>query len=89
MAGVRDEHAGAHQFESVEFWSSPLNYRGYKMNRSKLVLYGFSDPEGVRLFKLDDEVYLHTGSAVYRLDFSNDFRPYERVTSEVILGKLK
>ncbi|HEV7232328.1 MAG TPA: hypothetical protein VGO45_13420 [Bacteroidia bacterium] len=89
MAGVRDEHAGAHQFESVEFWSSPLNYRGYKMNRNKLVLYGFSEPELVRLFKLDDEIYLHTGSVVYRLDYTNDFRPYERVTSDVILSKLK
>jgi hypothetical protein len=89
MAGVRDEHAASRQFSTVEFWSSPLNYRGYKMNRSKLILYGIADASGVRLYKLDEEIYLHTDSQVYRLDYTNDFKPYERVTSEAILAKLK
>jgi hypothetical protein len=89
MAGVRDEHAASRQYSTVEFWISPLNYKGYKMNRSKLVLYGLGDVSGVRLYKLDDEMYLHTGSVIYRLDYTNDFKPYERVTSEAILSKLK
>jgi hypothetical protein len=89
MAGVRDDHAAGRQFSTVEFWTSPLNYKGYKMSRTKIVLYGVTDPESVKLFKLDDEVYLHSGSIVYHLDNTNEFRPYERVSSEAILSKLK
>jgi hypothetical protein len=89
MAGVRDEHVAGRQFCSVEFWVSPLNYKGYKMNRNKIILYGFADPENTRLFKLDEEIYLHSSSGVYRLDYTSDFRPYERVTNEAILAKLK
>lgn len=89
MAGVRDEHVTGRQFCSVEFWVSPLNYKGYKMNRNKIVLYGFPDPETVRLFRLDEEIYLHSSSAVYKLDYTSDFRPYEKVTNEAVLSRLK
>ena len=26
----------------IEFWKSPLNYKGYKMSRGKIILYGMS-----------------------------------------------
>jgi hypothetical protein len=89
MAGVRDDHSSGRQFRLLEFWSSPLNYKGYKMNRNKLVLYGLPDSEGLRLFQLDDEIYLLNGSVAYHLEYGNDFRAYEKVNSEIVVSKLK
>jgi len=89
MAGVREERSSGRQFSSVEFWSSPLNFKGYKMSHNKVVLYGISEPENMKLYKLDDEVYLLCGTAVFHLEYSNDFHAYERVTSDGILSKLK
>jgi hypothetical protein len=90
MAGVRDDHAnGGRQFCSVEIWTSPLNYKGYKMNRNKIMLYGLNDPESLKVFKLDDEIYLQNGSQLFHLENTNDFKPYEKVSSEAVLSKLK
>jgi hypothetical protein len=94
LAGVRDDHVSGRQFASVEFWSSPVNYRGYKMSHSKIVLYGLSDhasgrEENLKLFKLDDEMYLQYGPVVFHLEYSNEFHPYEKVVSEGVLAKIK
>ncbi len=89
MAGIREERSSGRQFSSVEFWSSPLNFKGYKMSHNKVVLYGISEPENMKLYKLDDEIYLLCGTAVFHLEYSNDFHGYERVTSDGILSKLK
>jgi hypothetical protein len=90
MAGVRDDHAGnARQFCTVEIWTSPLNYKGYKMNRNKIILYGLNDPESLKVYKLDEEIYLQNGALIFHLENTNDFRPYDRVSSEAVLSKLK
>ncbi|MBA3972044.1 MAG: hypothetical protein H0X46_07850 [Bacteroidetes bacterium] len=59
------------------------------MNKYKLVVYGIPSPEGLKLFKLEDVIYIKLASFVYRLDASVDFKPYERITDEVVLNKLK
>ena len=89
VSGIKDDKNSEKQMFNVEFWSSPLNYKGYKLSKYKMVLYGISSAEGLKVYKLDDAVYLKYQSAVYRLDYASDFRPYERVTDENITGKLK
>jgi hypothetical protein len=89
VAGVRDDRPSGRQFCPVEIWTSPLNYKGYKMSRTKIILYGLNDADALRLFKLDDEIYLHCGSQVFRMEYTNEFHPYEKVISENILSKLK
>jgi hypothetical protein len=89
LAGVREDKTGGRQFRTLEFWTSPLNYKGYKMNRNKIVLYGLPDSDGIKLFQLDDEIYLQNGTVTYHLESGNDFRTYEKVNSESILSKLK
>ncbi|MFI5149543.1 MAG: hypothetical protein ACHQRM_07390 [Bacteroidia bacterium] len=89
MAGVREDRSTGRQFRLLEFWTSPLNYKGYKMNRNKLVLYGLPDSETIKLFQLDEEIYLQYNNLTYHLEYGNDFRAYEKVLSEAILSKLK
>ncbi len=89
VSGIKDDRNSSKQFLNIEFWSSPLNYKGYKMSKYKLIVYGVSSPEGLKVFKLDDVMYLKSSSFVYRLDTSGDFKPYERITDELIISRLK
>jgi hypothetical protein len=89
VSGIKEDRSSGKQMINIELWSSPLNYKGYKMSKYKLVLYGLSTMDGIKLFKLDDVIYLKNASVVYRLDPVSDFKAYERITDEQVLNKLK
>lgn len=89
VSGIKDDRNSSKQYMNLEFWSSPLNYKGYKMSKYKLILYGLSSPEGLKIFKLEDVLYIKSSSFVYRLDATGEFKPYERITDESILNRLK
>jgi hypothetical protein len=38
----------------VEFWESPVSYRGYLFNENKLVVYGLPYPTGIYMYKAQD-----------------------------------
>lgn len=88
VSGITEEKE-TKPFLNIEFWQSPLNYKGYKMSKYKLVIYGLSSSDPFKLFKIDDAIYLKSNSSVYKLDYSADFKPYEKTTDELILSKLK
>lgn len=89
ISGIKDDKNSEKQMFNVEFWSSPLNYKGYKLGKYKMVLYGIASADGLKIYKLDDEIYLKYQSLVYHLEYSADFRQYERITDESIISKLK
>lgn len=84
-AGVRDEQA---RKMTIEFWESPLHYRGYKLTRSRLVLFGLGQERNIALYKLNNLLYLKSSNGVFRLEGSSDFRQLERITDEGILSRL-
>lgn len=88
VSGIRDEHQKSSYYK-VEFWKSPINYRGYKMAKNKIVVYGINPSDFLKLYKLDNVIYLKSLHATYRLDYSNDFRQFEKITDEDILSRLK
>ena len=89
VSGIKDDKTADKQLFNVEFWESPLHYKGYKLSKYKMVLYGFASAEGLKIYRLDEAYYLKSGGLVYRLEYANDFRPYERITDELIIAKLK
>ncbi|MCW3070176.1 MAG: hypothetical protein JWO44_66 [Bacteroidetes bacterium] len=89
VSGIKDDKAGSKQMFNIELWASPLNYKGYKMSKYKIVLYGIQSLDNVKLYKLDDVIYLKSAAMVYRLDYASDFKQYERITDEQITNKLK
>lgn len=89
VSGIKDDRNTGKQMFNVEFWQSPLNYKGYKMSKYKIVLYGINSAEGLKLFKLDEMIYMKYQSAVYKFDYTGDFRQYDRITDEQIINKLK
>lgn len=89
VSGIRDDRSAGKQYMNLELWSSPLNYKGYKMSKCKLIMYGIASPEGLKLYRLDDVVYIKSASLVYRVDATGEFKPYERITDESVISRLK
>ncbi len=89
VSGIKDDRMNGKQMFNVEFWTSPLNYRGYKMSKYKIVLYGVDPNDAIKLYRLDEMIYLKNNAIVYELSPTGDFTSYERITDEQILTKLK
>ncbi len=89
VSGIKDDKNITKQFINIELWQSPLNYRGYKMSKYKIALYGVTSLEALKVYSLDDVIYLKNGAIVNKLENSSEFRPYERITEENLISKLK
>lgn len=72
----------------IEFWKSPLNYKGYKMSDGKIILYGLVPDMPVNIILIDDNYYLQVAQAVYKIEFTDEYRPFEKVLDKTILKKL-
>ena len=66
------------EFFMIEFWKTPLNSKGYKMTRSRLLIYGYPENADLALIKRDDSYYLRNNKIIYRLNYSSEFKPLER-----------
>jgi len=72
----------------VEFWKTPLNSRGYRMTRNRVILYGLSDFSNVTIYKVDDNYYLKSEEQVYKLSVGTEFKPMERVSDSSLLARI-
>lgn len=72
----------------VEFWKTPLNSKGYRMTKNRIMLYGFSDFSSFNLYKVDDNFYLKSEEQVYKVDINPDFMPMERVSNSELLARI-
>ena len=85
LAGVNEDNS---TLFFVEFWKTPLNSRGYRMTKNRIILYGFSDFSSINLYKVDDVFYLKSEDQVYKLSGNSDFMPMERVNDSGLLTKI-
>jgi hypothetical protein len=72
----------------IEFWKSPLNYKGYKMSRGKIILYGINPITSVNLTLEEGDYYLLVNQGAFKVDFTDDYKPFERITDKNMLKKL-
>jgi hypothetical protein len=63
----------------TEFWISPINYRGYKMSKNKLVLFGIEEPDAVKLYRVNDGIYMTYLREYYKLTDTFDFVSYQKL----------
>ena len=90
-SGLKDEKkiVNAKYSFNVEYWQSPINYKGYKLGKNKLVLFGFDTGSAAKMYYYKDEVYLKQKEIYYRLEYTNDFKALERVVSNTITSQLQ
>lgn len=72
----------------IEFWKTPLNSKGYRFSKNKIMLYGFMDFTNVSLYQLDNDFYIKCTDQVYKLQFGSDFKQLERVIDSDLLAKI-
>ncbi len=86
LAGITDNKYPNLFF--VEFWKTPLNSKGYRMTRNRVVLYGISDFANITIYKVDDNYYLKNDDVVYKISVGIDFKPMELVNDNDLLAKI-
>jgi hypothetical protein len=90
VSEIKNDHNNNRiQSMQIEFWRSPLNYKGYKLSKYNVILYGITDTENLKIYTLNGILYMKNASTVYKLDYNSDFKPFERITDEMITSSLK
>ncbi len=62
------------EFLKIELWKSPLNYRGYKMSKSTLVIYGLMNELVLKVYADHECIFLTTNEANYQFEQTVDFK---------------
>ena len=60
----------------VEYWTSPVNFKGYRLSNTTLQLYGL-DSYSAKLFTVNGNLYLRHSGRVYALTPCIDACPYK------------
>ncbi|MBC8147957.1 MAG: hypothetical protein H8E98_08255, partial [Bacteroidetes bacterium] len=66
----------------VEFWKSPINYKGYKMDNDKIVLFGIYEYAKVKLRWTNETLFLDYLDNVYKLEETSGFEPFVLIQSK-------
>jgi hypothetical protein len=64
---------------TVEYWQSPINYKGYKMTANKLIIFGLSPDEPLSITELNNDVFLKHANNVYKIVLTTDYKSLERM----------
>ncbi|MDI1355899.1 MAG: hypothetical protein PSX36_13335 [bacterium] len=83
-----DESENNSDLYFIEFWKTPLNSKGYRFSKNKIMLYGFVDFNNVLLYQLDTSYYIKCSDQVYRLFYGGEFKQLERVIDSNLLAKI-
>ncbi len=89
VSGIKDTKKNILASFKVEFWQSPINYKGFKMTKNKIVLFGINPEDNLKLFHLNDDIFMKHNQNYYKLYFTDDFKQFEKVTDTSIIAKLK
>lgn len=71
----------------VEFWKSPINYKGYKLGKGRIILFGIYQGD-ISLLALNNRLYLKDRNFFFTLEPSEDFRTFQPVTDNATLVAL-
>jgi len=85
LAGVEGNNSNLY---FVEFWKTPLNSKGYRFTKNKIMLYGFVDYSNILLYAVENEFYIKCSDQVYKLVYASDFKQLERVVDNDLLAKI-
>jgi hypothetical protein len=73
----------------IEFWQSPLNFRGYKMGKNKIILYGIDASEPLVLYKINQSIYLNFQRQYVKLEVNYDYKSFEKITDAGMIALLE
>ena len=59
---------------TIEFWKSPINYKGYRRIHNRLIIFGFTQRDSIEIFHLDDQLFMQIKEKKFPLNETNNFR---------------
>jgi hypothetical protein len=68
---------------------SPVNYKGFKLVKNKLVLFGIDRPDAVKLYSLNDQLYMQYGQMFSKLNPTYDYQSFLALKESEIPPQLK
>lgn len=89
ISGIKDASKDIVASLKVEFWQSPINYKGYKMTKNKIILFGINPDEPLKLFHTGDVLLMKQNQNYFKLYFTDEFKQFEKITDELLIAKLK
>lgn len=69
---------------NVEFWKSPVNFKGYSYDKSVLKLYGV-DENAVRYYFVNSKIYLRMDGTVYEIKFCPESCPFVSISDNEMM----
>jgi hypothetical protein len=73
---------------TVEFWKSPINYKGYRFDSYKVVIFGLNDYDVTKFKYYNSILYLKSKNDYYEIEPSEKFRALSIVTNSELIKKL-
>ena len=62
------------EYLKIEMWKSPLNYKGYKMSKSTLIVYGLLNELILHVYSKGDTIFVETNETSYQFEQTSDFK---------------
>jgi hypothetical protein len=79
--------SGNKTFE-IELWESIVNFKGYKWDGKKLLLYGIDSDENISFHWVADKLFLGRGKDYFLLKQTGQYESYLKVTDQILLDRL-
>ena len=88
VSGIKDQKKNIIASFKIEFWQSPINYKGYKMSKNKIVLFGIQPEENIKLYLLNENIFMKLNQNVFKMSYTDDFKQLEKESDAITLSKL-
>jgi hypothetical protein len=72
----------------VEYWSSPVNYRGYRVGKNKLILFGIDPDAPLKAYFYNGEFFLKSNEGIFELQYSGDFLPFIKTNNSGLISAI-
>ena len=89
LTDQRNTPRKAKNMMKVEFWRSPINYRGYKFDDTKLVLFGLLEFDDVTLLGKGEQLFVKYNADFYRIENTDDFKSLLPIKDASLLKALR
>lgn len=83
LAGIKP--AGSKM--AIEFWESPVNYKGYRLGRDKMIVFGII-PDEVKMVKYNGHLYLVTINNIFEVGLCTDFCQLRPIKDKILLENI-
>jgi len=73
----------------IEYWESAVGFKGYKLQKDRLLLFNIDPADKISLTYLDNVLYMKRAGVYYKMRSSGKFEQYTKETNQEIIKTLQ